>query len=474
METVGWEQATARRMARHGLERPVARAELARQAGVVCGIHAQVMGAAELSLALRVEGATRADVRAALWEEQTLVKTYGPRGTVHLLPADELAGWIAALGAIPVPESPLPDGVRFDERQHSEVIAAIGDALADAELTTDELTEALVARCGAWVGERSMPAFQQQWPRWRQATVAAAHAGALCFGAPRGRAVTFTNPRRLVAAFDSALTAAREATAAERWAGGAGAGEPRAGRGGGVGAAGAGGAGAGEPRAGRGGGVGAERAGGAGAGEPRAGRGAGAGAERAGGALGDRDDAGRAVTPALAALVRRWLAAYGPATAAQFAQWAAAPRAWAGELFAALDGAGELTAISFEGEPAWVASGDDAFPDAAPDSVRLLPYYDAYGIGCHPRERLFPGRAAERALARGQAGPFPLLLLDGVVGGVWHQRRSGRSVVVTVEPLRRLGAARRAALAEQVERLGAIVAASPSLTIGAVRVGPHA
>ena len=38
-----------------------------------CGIHAQVMGSAELQLAARVDGITRADVGAALWERRELV-----------------------------------------------------------------------------------------------------------------------------------------------------------------------------------------------------------------------------------------------------------------------------------------------------------------------------------------------------------------------------------------------------------------
>ena len=63
---------------------------------------------------------------------------------------------------------------------------------------------------------------------------------------------------------------------------------------------------------------------------------------------------------------------------------------------------------------------------SAPHGVRLLPYFDAYVVGCQPRELLFPGRAAERALAGGQAGNYQVLLIDGVVAGVWHQRRSGR------------------------------------------------
>ena len=58
--------------------------------------------------------------------------------------------------------------------------------------------------------------------------------------------------------------------------------------------------------------------------------------------------------------------------------------------------------------------------------MRLLPYFDAFQVGSQPRALLFPGRASERALAGAQAGNFPVLLLDGVVGGVWHQKRSGR------------------------------------------------
>jgi hypothetical protein len=63
-----------------------------------------------------------------------------------------------------------PEGVRFTPGQADEVIAAIGDALAEAELTVDELTEALEDRPGPWAVERTMDAFQDKWPRWRQLT----------------------------------------------------------------------------------------------------------------------------------------------------------------------------------------------------------------------------------------------------------------------------------------------------------------
>lgn len=81
---------------------------------------------------------------------------------------------------------------------------------------------------------------------------------------------------------------------------------------------------------------------------------------------------------------------------------------------------------------------------------------------------------AERALTpSGQAGNYPVLLVDGVVSGVWHQRRSGRRLTVTVEPSTPT-TAQRAELDVQVERLEAVLEGAAELTIGKVSVGPHA
>ena len=63
----------------------------------MCGAHAQVMSAAELSIGIRMADATRSDIRRSLWVERELVKTFGPRGTVHLLPARDLPMWTGAL-----------------------------------------------------------------------------------------------------------------------------------------------------------------------------------------------------------------------------------------------------------------------------------------------------------------------------------------------------------------------------------------
>jgi hypothetical protein len=61
-----------------------------------------------------------------------------------------------------------------------------------------------------------------------------------------------------------------------------------------------------------------------------------------------------------------------------------------------------------------------------------------------------------------------------VVSGVWHQRRSGRRLAITVEPLRELTAPQRRQLDDEVELVGAVMEATPTLSVGTVTVGPHA
>ena len=379
-----WSGVTARRMARHALSDPATDLDVAGIAGVMCGAHAQVLSAAEFSIGRRVAGATRGDVQRALWEDRTLVKTFGPRGTVHLLPTVDLPMWTGALSALP-PSVPMhPEPVRFTTEQANEVIRAIGEALAEDALTVDELTEAIADRTGPWAGERTMDAFQDKWPRWRQLTSTAAHRGLLCFGPNRGRNVTYTNPHRWLPSF-----------------------------------------------------------------QPEDG------------------DA------ALRTLLARYLYAYGPATPHHFARWLSIPTGRAVELFDALDD--ELEPVELAGKQAWVAAGDAAVPGHPHRGVTLLPYFDAYVVAGQPRDLIYPGAAATRALTpSGQAGNYPVLLVDGVVSGVWHQQRSGRRLAVTVEPLTQLSAVHRRQLDEEVELLGAVMEAPPSLTIGAVTVGAHA
>ncbi|MGR4848380.1 winged helix DNA-binding domain-containing protein [Streptomyces sp. LARHCF252] len=377
---ITWDAASARRAERQFLARPAGSGTpVAEVVGAMAGAHAQVLSAAEVSVGVRTAGLTRADVRTALWDDRSLIKTYGPRGTVHLLPARELPLWSAALTAVPAGPSPFPPDVRLTEEQAGQVVTAIGEALDGRCLTLDELTEEIVARTGPWAGDRVMPAFQDLWPRWRQVMHRAGWAGTLCSGPNRGRKATYTRP-------------------------------------------------------------------------PRA----------------------ESVADALGTFVRRYLHAYGPATPQHFAKWLGAPPGWATTLFGELAAAGRIEEVDFERTPAWVAAGDTDFPDGPARGVRLLPYFDAYVIAGQPRERLFPGEAYRRALAGGQAGNYPVLLVDGVAAGVWHQRRRGRRTTVTVEPLGRLTARQQRELGEQAERVGEVLEATAELVVGEVTVGPHA
>jgi hypothetical protein len=193
-----WAQVCARRLERQWLAAPSQTGSPADIVRAMCGAHAQVMQAAELSVGIRGAGISRADVRKALWEDGTLVRTFGPRGTVHLLNAADLSQWTGALGALP-PNPAL--GQFLAPGQTDEIVAAIADALRDGELTADELTDAIVARTGTWAAEPVMPAFQTMWPRWRAAMGTAGFRGALCFGAGRGRASTSRSPGQLLPGF---------------------------------------------------------------------------------------------------------------------------------------------------------------------------------------------------------------------------------------------------------------------------------
>ena len=176
---------------------------------------------------------------------------------------------------------------------------------------------------------------------------------------------------------------------------------------------------------------------------------------------------------ALRTLVTRYLYAYGPATPQHFARWLGVSPRYAARLFATL--AADLERVELDGEPGWTVVGDTGTPLRPHRGVRLLPYFDAYVVAAQPRDRLYPGAAAVRALTpSGQAGNYPVLLVDGVVGGVWHQRRSGRRLVLTVEPLRELTGPQLRELAEEAELIGAVMEATPTLTVGSVTVGAHA
>lgn len=348
---------------------------MADAAVALAGVHAQVMPSAEVAIGLRVPGVTRSDLRSC----DALVRTYGPRGTVHLFAAADLGRWTALLSS--VAEVPPASGLTPDEA--GLLVGAIESALAGgAELIMDELDAAVVARAGEWAGELCMPAFGGMWPRWRHVLPLASMRGVLCYGASRGRRVTYRS-------LGPASCAAPSSSDVVPWA------------------------------------------------------------------------------------VRAYLHAYGPSTPARFANWLGTDSARAEAMFAVAG----LEPVEVEGTAAWDVPGD--LPGGglgtvdAVTGVRLLPYFDSYSyrVGVLCPERMYPGPVAARAFR----GPYQNLVVDGLVAGVWQQRRTGRNIAVTVEPVVRLSPRQRELVAEQAARVASIQEGTlSSVSFGTVRSGAHA
>ena len=393
MRRLTWREAIARRLARHFLAKPAARARIADVVGGVCGIHAQVMPSAELSIGIRLRGATAADIADALWNRRVLVKTYGPRGTVHILPANELALWTAALNPAARDDSRRHELLGLKRGDIRAIVEAIGDALDGEQLTREELGAEVARRVGRWAVERRFPAFGGEWSVWQSGIGAAASAGLLCFGPNEGSRVTFVRP--------------------ERWIGPQKRIDPSA---------------------------------------------------------------------ALKEVARRYLFAYGPATHREFAQWLGADPTLALQTLGSLGDS--IEEVDIEGTRAWQIASDRT-PRAMNESVQLLPRFDCYVVGSHPRDVLIPPRIVDRA-ARTQlfprrpgsvrpslVGPTPLLVIDGIASGIWESRRTGPALTFRVQAFVRLSSRQREAVASSAERIGAIVGAQTRLSFGRVTTRPH-
>ena len=194
MAALTWNAALTRRLARHHLLRPAPRSRLADVVSELCGIHAQVMPSAEVSLGLRIARFTARDLADSLWERRELVKIFGLRGTVHLVPAREYGWWLAVLRAMRGDDRDIdPARLRYlgiSDRQLFDASAAIVDALEKRRLTREQLGDAVARRVGPWA-RRTVGAFGGQWPVWQAALGHAALDGALVFGPTDGVRVTF-------------------------------------------------------------------------------------------------------------------------------------------------------------------------------------------------------------------------------------------------------------------------------------------
>ena len=358
------------RVGRHHLDRRAPAGSLVAVTSDICGLHAQLASSAELSLWARVEGLARDDVRSALEDDRSLVKTWMMRGTLHHLAAEDLPLYVGMFA----PEWDDPGGAWLrgygvTREQYQAIVGGVPRVLGARPKTREELADKLAEVAGPEIEAKVLSG-------WGALLKPSARRGDLAFGPNRGRNVTFVRP--------------------DRWLGRL-----------------------------------------------------------------------RRVAPeeARREVVRRYLAAYGPATADDLGTWLGR-RVGIKRLLAGIED--ELEQVEVGGVPSWVLGKDLGVLEASrkPKTVRLLPAFDPYVVGFRPRDLLVE-QAHVAKIFRPQAWFSPVLLVDGRAAGIWKHERRRRTLEVRVEPFARLSAATRKALGAEVERLAEFLDAPAEISLAA-------
>ncbi|MEO3873046.1 crosslink repair DNA glycosylase YcaQ family protein [Nonomuraea sp. B12E4] len=111
-------------------------------------------------------------------------------GTLHLVPADEVADYCAALSTLRFWEKgSWQRGHAVTAGEISAIIDAVPGVLGGPPLTREELVEAVVAATGQPHLTRALTSG------WRALLKPLSRLGELCHGPPREGRVTFTTPR---------------------------------------------------------------------------------------------------------------------------------------------------------------------------------------------------------------------------------------------------------------------------------------
>nr|BBH87045.1 hypothetical protein KTC_17960 [Thermosporothrix sp. COM3] len=190
MHALKWYQVHAWRLSQHGLSPRFSSQDVASAVARTGGVQAQVLSAAELAICTRVEGLAPHDVKAAIFQDHTLVRTWAMRATLHLLPTKELPLYVAARDWQKT-ESWSKYFAEFglSSAQQDAFLSAIPHVLEQGPLTRLQLAEA-VARHTGIVHLRDFILSSS----WGTPLKPSAYRGDLCLGPGQGKTVTFMNP----------------------------------------------------------------------------------------------------------------------------------------------------------------------------------------------------------------------------------------------------------------------------------------
>ena len=192
-------QVNSWRLSKNHLAERALKRDMPRVVSDACGLQAQVLSGAALSLSARVDNITMEDVEDALWKHWTLVKTWAMRGTLHLLSSYSLPTYVAALKTrhdlhgekISYRIGPGPEDKKYEitKAEQEQITKAIDNALDQHTLTREELAHEIVK------GTKLRPILQSHLlSGFGSLLQQAAHQGSLIFGPSQGAKVTFTRP----------------------------------------------------------------------------------------------------------------------------------------------------------------------------------------------------------------------------------------------------------------------------------------
>jgi hypothetical protein len=167
--------------------------------------------------------------------------------------------------------------------------------------------------------------------------------------------------------------------------------------------------------------------------------------------------------------VRRYLGAFGPATAADLSNWSGVSLATVRPGLDRVEAAGELARYSDEAGRTLLDLVGAALPDPdVPAPPRLLPMWDSVLLAHHDRTRVLPQPYRPVVIAR-NGDVLPTFLVDGQVAGLWWAEPDGGRARVVLEPFAPIPARERAALDDEAERLAAFLSEREPAAYGRYR-----
>jgi hypothetical protein len=166
--------------------------------------------------------------------------------------------------------------------------------------------------------------------------------------------------------------------------------------------------------------------------------------------------------PSASEAARRFLHFYGPATSAEFADWAGLAKPHAARLWSEVEA--DLDELPVGKRRAWALSADVAMLASPPPAsgIRLIPPGDPY-LQKPNRSLLAPEENLRKRLFRPVASPGAVLK-DGRLAGLWRVKAKGRKAEIAVE---RLGRISRSDLEEEAQRVAGLRGAEEAVvTVG--------